>query len=411
MKRSLLLLALTGFLASSILCGYSYFYSNPEKTESADVEPLYYEISGLNSSSPLLVRRTNNTKHPVSYDGNILSGSNSYGGQICYEISYYFFVDYEKGNPNQTVTDENGNVFVKLRKFYVKLMPDSSAIRISHFKIDDSYQVNPYFIDENGDEVEFAYYGKYKGSVSNGKIYSKADGTALDNVSANTIKNYLNAWNNSSYFLTDWTATFTAQIMFMFIYGTTNYSLIFSNSKIKESGSSCATSSSSLVGICDFLGNGLEYVDGLSFEATNANSYSLYYETNIKNYTSSGAVSSNGTNVTLQDGTLEEDAHSFSYIKEMYIGSTITPELIFPTKTGGNSSEYYCDAMECNANKYNEKVATFWGMSGYEESSNENDYSSFDTQGLFYTKNCYSYDESAKGLSARLHAKSITLAS
>lgn len=410
MKRSLLLLALTGFLASSILCGYSYFYNNPEKTESADVEPLYYEISGLNSESPYLIRRTNNTNHP--YDKTIFNNSNPTGWTISYEIGNFFFVDYEQGNPNRTVTDENGNVFVKLRKFYVKLMPDSSAIRISHFKIDDSYQVNPYFIDENGDEVEFAYYGKYKGSVADGKIYSIASGTALDNVSANEIKNYLNAWGNSSYFLTDWTAVFTAQIMFMFIYGTTNYSLVVNGSNIKSNGSPCAPSTSKVIDIYDFLGNGLEYVDGLSFEATNTNSYSLYYESNIKNYASSGAESSNGTNVSLQEGALEEDSNSYSYIKEMYTGSTITPELIFPTKTGGNSSEeYYCDAMECNANKYNEKVATFWGMSGYKESSSTEDDSSFYPQGLFYTKNCYSYNESAKGLSARLHAKSITLAS
>ncbi len=412
MNKKIFILPLVGLLVTSILTGYATFYSTSEKTTEGSSEPLWYEISGLNGSSPYLKRSTNNTNHLYPSDGTIFSNTNPTSYGLCYEINNYFFKSEE-------VTDTNGNVFIKIKKFYIKIIQNSdntTAIRVSHFKIDDDYLLNPYFLDEDGTtELDYCYYGKYKGSVSNNKIWSKSGVNAVSGASnsAKDYRNFLTNWNNSSYFLTDWCAMLTGQIIFMFVWGTTDAETAWNgyasdNNHIRGAGSRTG-SGKALIGIEDFLGNGLEFVDGIIIKYNTAANYGLMYSKNISSYyqiynflvnnDQSAFTNFDGKPITVYGGDIGN--HSQSYVKKLYNSTTLTPFLLYPSEIGGSSSTYYCDIINFNSSKKTAHVS-YWGCTG-------NDSSKY--HGLFYTENGFLMSETCSGLSTRLHAKKITLKS
>jgi hypothetical protein len=85
----------------------------------------------------------------------------------------------------QEVTDENGNVFIKIPKFYAKITDEGSNGLVNTYK----YQISgcryegfsTLFIDGKGNEIDYVLVGKYEGSIesNNTKIMSKPNRSGM----------------------------------------------------------------------------------------------------------------------------------------------------------------------------------------------------------------------------------------
>ena len=325
-------------------------------------EDVVYGISGVGSSSPTLTRiRKNESLTPTSD-----------------EIIDFFVADTD-------VTDSLGNHFVKLKKFYVLITQESDGTltyKLSHYKVNSNYFLNPYFKDKDGNEIDYAYYGKYKGYVSSSKLCSKSGVTPTYSTTIDNYRTYARN-NGANYHQTDWCAVFTAQIMLMCVYATTQATNILT---YRSYGSSTG-SGTQILGIEDIIGNGYEDVDGVVFRSgTSLAASSVSWADKISDYAS--GITTNQTTLTGATGS------SGSYISKMYYVSGKPALSIFPKTLSGSSSTYYCDTFYYNSS--NSPNLCYWGAFG-----------SRDSDGLFFLRcgSAWSYTDSYIG--ARLHSKSL----
>lgn len=87
----------------------------------------------------------------------------------------------------QEVTDEYGNVFIKIPKFYAKITKNGDGTfkhQISGVRYEGFTTL---FVDGLGNELDYILVGKYEGSGSASRVYSKSGATVLVNVN---IVNY-----------------------------------------------------------------------------------------------------------------------------------------------------------------------------------------------------------------------------
>lgn len=291
-----------------------------------------------------------------------------------------FFVE------NTDVTDSLGNHFVKLKKFYVSITEESDGsltYKVAHTKLDDTYFLNPYFKDKDGNEIDYAYYGKYKGYVSNSKLCSKSGVTPTYSTTIDNYRTYARN-NGAQYHQTDWCAVFTAQIMCMVAYATTQAENILS---CRSYGSSTG-SGTQILGIEDIIGNGYEDVDGVVFRSgSSLAASSVSWADKISDYAS--GITTNQTTLTGATGS------SGSYISKMYYVSGKPALSIFPKAlSGGSASTYYCDAFYYNSR--NSPNLCYWGADG-----------SYDFYGLFSLICTYAWSRSNSNIGARLHSKQL----
>lgn len=88
----------------------------------------------------------------------------------------------------QEVTDASGNVFIKIPKFYSKITKNSdgtykhqiSGIRYEGF--------STLFVDGAGNELDYVLVGKYEGSGSSARVYSKSGATVLVNITCDNFR-------------------------------------------------------------------------------------------------------------------------------------------------------------------------------------------------------------------------------
>lgn len=88
----------------------------------------------------------------------------------------------------QEVTDASGNVFIKIPKFYCKITKNSdgtykhqiSGIRYEGF--------STLFVDGAGNELDYILVGKYEGSGSASRVYSKSGATVLVNITLDNFR-------------------------------------------------------------------------------------------------------------------------------------------------------------------------------------------------------------------------------
>ena len=327
-------------------------------------EDVIFGISGVGSSSPTLTRiRRNEGLTPTSDD--IID----------------FFVD------NLDVTDSLGNHFVKLKKFYVCITEESDGTltyKLSHYKVNSNFFLNPYFKDKDGNEIDYAYYGKYKGYVSSSKLCSKSGVTPTYSTTIDNFRTY--ARNNSAnYHQTDWPAVFTAQIMCMVAYATTQAENILSY----RSYGATTGAGTQIFGIEDLIGNGYEAVDGVCFNgATALSSCSVAWDDKISDY--KATTTTNQTTLSGASGSY----NNWIYITKMYYVSGKPALSIFPKIAGsGSATTYYCDAIYFSNST---QRSVWWGANG------ANSY-----YGLFCLNcdNSWTYTDSVFG--SRLHSKSL----
>ena len=317
------------------------------------------------------------------------------GDDISQDDVKKFFVQ------NEDVEDSYGNHFVQLKKYYINMTQDSSGVityKLSNTKVDDTYFICPYFYDKDGNEIDYAYYGKYKASVSDSKLCSKSGVTPRNGTSIDSFRSFARA-NGEEYHQTDWCTVFTAQIMFMCAYKTTNSSSILTYRVKKQT---TGTADSQFFGIEDIIGNGFEFVDGLAFKCGPSDAQlsqgHIYWANKISEYATCTDLTTNEANL---DGYIDSTwGNDNVYVTEMICAGSSALSL-FPKDTNGDSSHYYCDKFFNGASE-GTYYSCIWGASG---SSNA-------AYGMFCLNFSYTWGtNNMTNLGARLHAKKIELAS
>lgn len=247
---------------------------------------------------------------------------------------------------DEDVVDSNGNHFVALKKFYMKVSTNadgSQKWQVSNTKVDDDYFLCPFFYDKDGNVVEIAYYGKYKGSVSSNILKSVPNVAPKYNTTGDNFRTY--ARNNGSvdYHQTDWAAVLLAQCMFMIVYATTKYDSVFT---MRSYGATTGTNTQTFFGIEDMVGNGYEFVDGITYS-----NGVVYYQDLIKNYVGQLTSGYSISGISTSSG--------YQKTKMNISGKPIS--LIFPQTLSGSETTYLCDQFYGSTSS---NRSTWWGSSG-----------------------------------------------
>ena len=88
----------------------------------------------------------------------------------------------------QEVTDEHGNVFIKIPKFYAKITKNTDGTfkhQISGVRYEGFTTL---FIDGMGNELDYVLVGKYEGSGTSARVYSKSGATVLVNITLDNFR-------------------------------------------------------------------------------------------------------------------------------------------------------------------------------------------------------------------------------
>lgn len=317
-----------------------------------------YGVTGLGESSPTLTRTDDNIG--LTQDSQEL---------------HDFFV------ANEDVTDSNGNHFVQLKKFFVKILGTDyvTGYQVSHTKIDDSYILCPMFYDKDGNEIDYAYYGKYKGYVTNNKLYSQAGKTPTYSTTIDNFMTYARNNGSNEYYAIDWATIFTAQIMFMIVYANTKYDTFFTFRKYGSTTGSGGTTSTFL-GIEDMVGNGFEFLVNV---AKQSGSSRFYYKNYIGDWTSGIIASGN-----YFDGAPASSGYTSKHLYN--VDKPITT--MFPSELAGSSTTFYCDYYEYN----NASATIIFGAIG-----------NYDNEGLTFLKCLNPWSFTNSNLGSRLCAKKL----
>ena len=302
LKKFGIIIAFSSTLCVSCIAA-NYVYTKSAKTET--------------NGSVIVENRIYNLILKAGNQDATCSVTDSDGNSVNQKDVINFFVH------NKNVADSNGNHFVRLRKYYISMSQSSDGCityKLSTTKLDNTYFVCPYFYDKDGNEIEYAYYGKFKGCVIDDKLCSKSGVTPTYNKSIDAFRTYALA-NGDQYHQTDWSAVFTTQIMLMCIYKTTNMDNILKNIR----GTLCDTGTGTqILGIEDIVGNGLEFVDGLVFRGNKSlANCSVSWGDKISDYKAD--ITTNQTTLTGATGT------SGGYISKMYYSSG-KPGIIYFSK-------------------------------------------------------------------------------
>lgn len=231
-----------------------------------------YGVDKVGSSSPTALTRTDD-----AVGLNVTVGTSEITSDFdrCYP-----WVDM------QEVTDKDGNVFIKIPKFYSKITRNSdgtykhqiSGVRYEGF--------STLFIDGEGNEIDYVLVGKYEGSGSASRVYSKSGATVLVNVTIDAFRTGCKA-NGNGYQQYDILIDTIIKELFLVEMKTTNSQSIMQGYTASSNSAAIATGRSDEVktpsgsptsnttgtyackyrGIENPWGNVYKFVDGISFSA------------------------------------------------------------------------------------------------------------------------------------------------
>lgn len=315
-----------------------------------------YGVDKVGSSNPNALERTDK-----AIGLNVTVGAS--------EITSDFDNCYPWSNIEE-VTDEAGNVFVKIPKFYSKITKNADGTykhqlsRTKHEGFDTLFKV--------GDsEIDYVMVGKYEGSGSSSKVWSKSGQTPLVNITMDDFRNGCKV-HGAGYQQYDFLIDLIIKELWLVEMATTNsqsimYGYANDNSSIINTGATdtVATPTGSPIsntdgkhackyrGIENLWGNIWKWCDGISFNGnsvyvcTEPTAYSAGKTTGLYEYYGTSA-SSNGfvkTVAPLAEGSL------IQYI----------------TAVGADESSYYCDrswqggtVLNCSGKWNNGTRAGLW---------------------------------------------------
>ena len=300
-----------------------------------------FGVSGINSSTPQLTRTDDAVGKTWSKDSNGLITTG-------FEEEFNF----------QRVVDSKGNVFIRIPKMY-RYFEGGDVLKIASYKVNDKYVLYPMFIRNDGTECDYVDIGAYKGHVTDDTsaaqllesksgiipTYSKTRAQFREYAANNTDSAYV-------YYQRDIRNMTWVQDMIQIVFATrqtnnfqgttwktygkaTGDTDSITNTNLTNPLSVCGLKSGTygfkLFGIEDLCGNGLEFIDGITFNGTsvyytyNTTKFSDSYNSDGMTYAGYGRTSSSGGNIT----------------KLGYNASH--PCINVPTATNSDNTTYYCD--------------------------------------------------------------------
>lgn len=247
----------------------------------------------------------------------------------------------------EEVTDKFGNVFVKIPKFYSKITKNSDGTYL-HQLSGTKYSGFDTLFKIGNREIDYVMVGKYEGSGSADRVYSKAKQIPLDNITMDDFRNGCKA-NGEGYQQYDFLIDLIIKELWLVEMATTNcqakmYGYAKNNSAAINTGetdtvktpSGSAESNTDGIHACKYRGienlwgNIFKWCDGISFSGssvyvcTEPTAYSAGKTTGLYQYYGTRA-SSNGyvkTVAPLAEGSLIQ----------------------YVTAVGADGSSYYCDS-------------------------------------------------------------------
>lgn len=289
------------------------------------------------------------------------------------ELQSFFVADTD-------VVDSNGNHFVKMKKFYMCITQNndgSQKWQVSSEKVNDDFFLHPFFYDKDGNEIDYAYYGKYKGSVSSNVLKSVSGVSPTGSISGNNYRTYARANGSNEYHQTDWATVLLAQCMFMIVYATAKYDSIFT---MRGKDTTTGTNTQTFFGIEDMVGNGFEFVDGITYSGG-----TCYYKNYVGEY--SGVITS-GNSISGIPTSSDVYQKNKLYVQNKPV-SVIFPQNV----SGASSTTYLCDMFYGSTST---QRSAWWGSVGVGNS-----------YGLFCLDCKYSWTITSSDRGARLHTKKI----
>lgn len=329
-----------------------------------------YGVDLVGSASPSALTRTDD-----AVGLNVTVGTS--------EITSDFDNCYPWSNIEE-VTDEAGNVFVKIPKFYSKITKNSDGTYkhqlsgTKHDGFDTLFKVG-------NNEIDYVMVGKYEGSGSSSRVYSKSGQTPLVSITMDNFRNGCKA-NGAGYQQYDFLIDLILKELWLVEMATTNsqakmYGYANNNSSAISTGAtdSVTTPSGSPIsntdgkhackyrGIENPWGNIYKWCDGISFSdssvyvCTEPTAYSAGKTTGLYQYYGTRASS---------DGFVKT-------VAPLAEGSLIQ----YVTAVGADESSYYCDkswqggtVLYCGGSWYYGTVAGLWYWYGNASASFSNSY-------------------------------------
>lgn len=302
-----------------------------------------YGVDKVGSSSPTALTRTDDA---VGLNYTVGNSEIKSDFDRCYPWS-----------DMQEVTDAEGNVFIKIPKFYCKITKNSdgtykhqiSGVRYEGF--------STLFVDALGNELDYILVGKYEGSGSSTKVFSKSGQTVLVSITIDNFRKGCVA-NGAGYQQYDFLIDLIIKELWLIEMKTTNSQAVMQgytasgnsaaiitghtdgiktpsgsgNSSHDSTCTTCNTDGEHAMkyrGIENLWGNTYTWCDGISFS-----SEKVYVCTDPKSYAAGKTASP-----YVYHGNRATGSGSISKIEPL----DRNPLILYDTQHSGTATTYYCD--------------------------------------------------------------------
>ena len=158
-----------------------------------------YDTTGINritvniASSAIVSRTTDFVNNVSSFDGDISTHPVYMGINRC-NVSDDGTINAYYGDSGYVEDGSNGQVMVKIPKFYYKVTPDSDGgldgvnIRKCTWEIsasaDEGFTLHPAFYDASGNEIDYFLYGAFDGVGQRDSAYGTSYNASTDKLSS-----------------------------------------------------------------------------------------------------------------------------------------------------------------------------------------------------------------------------------
>lgn len=310
---------------------YAYVPSSGGGGGGGDLDKIY-GVDLVGSASPSALTRTDD-----AVGLNVTVGTS--------EITSDFDNCYPWSNIEE-ITDEAGNVFVKIPKFYSKITKNADGT-YKHQLSGTKHEGFDTLFKVGAKEIDYVMVGKYEGSGSSSKVYSKSGQTPLVSITMDNFRNGCKA-NGAGYQQYDFLIDLILKELWLVEMATTNcqakmYGYANNNSAAIRTGATdtVATPTGSPIsntdgkhackyrGIENPWGNIYKWCDGISFSGS-----SVYVCTEPTAY-SAGKT----TGLYEYYGTRASSDGFVKTVAPLAEGSLIQ----YVTAVGADESSYYCD--------------------------------------------------------------------